>query len=65
MEVYEGLSPANKAPRCEPRSRWPLKSRCASPMVWIKVKRGDRFTWMLTRFENRPHLPVVELRRAA
>ena len=30
-EVYHALPPANRQPRCEPRSRWPRKSRCAKP----------------------------------
>ena len=65
LEVYRGLSPANEAPRFEVRPRWPRKCPCASPAAQIKGKCGTRFTLMLSRFENRPHLPVVELRRAA
>ena len=65
MEVYLGLSPANEAPRFEPRTRWPRKSRCASPVVVIKGRRGVRLKVVLSRFENRPYPPVVELQRAA
>ncbi len=65
MEVYRGLLAANETPGFEPRSRWPRKSRCASPVVRIKGRRGVRLTVMLSRLENRPHLPIVELRRAA
>ncbi len=65
LEVYRGLSPANEAPRFEVRPRWPRKSPCASPAARIKGKCGTRFTLMLRRFENRPHLPVDELRQAA
>ncbi len=65
MEVYRGLSAANEAPRFEPRSRWPRKSRCASPSAPVKGKRGVQLTLILSRFENRAHLPVIELRRAA
>jgi transposase InsO family protein len=65
IEVYRGLSPANEAPRFEPRSRWPRKSRCASPGAVVKGRRGARLKVILGRFENRPHLPIVELRRAA
>ena len=65
LEVYQGLSPANEAPRFEPRVRWPRKSRCASPAARIKGKRGARVALVVSRFENRPHLPVVETRRAA
>ena len=65
MEVYRDLPVANGAPRFEPRSRWPRKSRCASPAARIKGRRGVRLAVLLSRFQNRPHLPVVELRRAA
>lgn len=65
LEVFKGLQPANEAPRFEPRSRWSRKSRCASPVVRVKGRRGVRLTVILSRFESRPHLPVVELRRAA
>ena len=65
LEVYRALPPANDAPRFEPRALWPRKARCAGPSVPVKGKRGVRVTLMLSRFENRPHLPVVELRPAA
>ncbi len=65
LEVYRELPPANEAPRFEPRTRWPRKARCAAPAAPVKGRRGVRMTLMLSRFENRPHLPVVELRRAA
>ena len=65
LEVYLDLPPANEAPRFEPRPRWPRKSRCASPAARVRGRRGVRFTLMLSHFENRTHLPVVELRRVA
>ncbi len=65
LEVYRGLPPANEAPRFEPRALWPKKSRCASPAARIKGKRGTRVGLVVSRFDNRPHLPIVELRRAA
>ena len=65
LEVYKGLPPAHEAPRCEPRPLWPQKNRCASPAARIKGKRGTRVGLVVSRFENRPHLPVVEIRRAA
>ncbi len=65
LEVYRALPPANEAPRFEPRALWPKKSRCASPAARIKGKRGTRMGLVVSRFDNRPHLPIVELRRAA
>jgi transposase InsO family protein len=65
MEVYLGLSPANEAPRFEPRLRWPRNSRCASPLVAINGRRGVRLKVAISRFENRAHLTVIDLRRAA
>ncbi len=65
LEAFRKLPPAKKAPRLEPRPRWPRKARCSAPAASVKGKRGVRFTMMLSRFENRPHLPVIELRTAA
>ncbi len=65
LEVYTGLPPANEAPRFEPRRLWPQESRCASPAARIKGKRGTRVGLAVSRFENRPHLPIVELRWAS
>ncbi len=65
MEMYRGLPAANEAPRYEPRLLWPRKARCAGPTASVKGKCGVRLTLALSRFDNRPHLPVVELRRAA
>lgn len=65
LEVYGSSSPANEEPRFEPRLRWPRKSHCARPLAEIKARRGVRLKVVLSRFESRAHLPVVELRRAA
>ena len=65
LEVFGGLPPANREPRFEPRSRWPRKARCAAPNLPMKGRAGGRLRLVLSRFENRAHLPVVELRRAA
>ena len=65
MEVHQRLPPANEASRYEPRVRWPRNARCARPAARINGERGVRITLMLGRFEDRPHLPVIELRRAA
>lgn len=64
QEVYHGLPPANEAPWFEPRSKWPRIARCAAPAAPVKGRTGARLRLIVSRFENRPHLPVVELRRA-
>ena len=64
-EVYRGLPAANATPRYEPRPLWPRNAGCAGPTAPVKGKCGVRLTLALSRFENRAHLPVVELRRAA
>jgi len=64
-EVYFGRRPANRAPRFEPRPRWPRGSPCARPQVLIKGRPGVRIE-LVVRFEaRRKHLPVVTLRRVA
>jgi transposase InsO family protein len=65
LEVYQSTPAANEQPRFEPRAKWPAKSRCARPVVKIHGERGVRLELLVSRFENRPHLPVVELRRAS
>jgi len=64
LEVFGGLPPSNGEPRFEPRSRWPRKARCAAPNVPMKRRAGGKLRLVLSRLENRAHLPVVELRRA-
>ena len=65
LEVYRGLPRANQGSRFEPRGRWPRKSPCAAPIVPVKGRQGVRLRLVVSRFENRPHLPVVQLRPAA
>jgi len=65
LEVYQSTPAANEEPRFEPRAMWPVQSRCAKPVVKIKGERGGRLELVVSRFENRAHLPVVELRRAS
>ena len=65
LEVYQSAPAANAEPRYEPRATWPEQSRCAKPFVKIKGERGVRIELVASRFENRSHLPVVELRRAS
>jgi len=64
LEVYRGLTPANTAPRFEPRDRWPKKARCAAPNSSMTGPPGARLTMNVSRLERRAHLPIVLLRRA-
>jgi transposase InsO family protein len=64
-EVYHSLPPANRQPRCEPRPRWPRKSRCAKPQTLVAGKPGDEFTLKIDFVNGRKHLPIVTLKRAA
>jgi hypothetical protein len=51
--------------RFEPRSRWPVRSRCASPQAAIRGKLGTRLVLYVTNLAGRKHLPIVKLRVAA
>ncbi len=64
-EVYDGLRPANRRPRIEPRERWQRRSSCAKPRTLVAGKPGDRFTLMVNYHAGRSHLPIVSLQRAA
>ncbi len=64
-EVYYRLPGANKVVRFEPRSRWPVRSPCASPQAAIRGKLGTRLVLYLTNLAGRKHLPIVKLRVAA
>jgi transposase InsO family protein len=64
-EVYFHRRPANRAPRFEPRARWPRGSPCARPQTLIRGKPGVRLE-LSVRFEGgQKHLPVVTLSRVA
>ena len=65
LEVYARASPANEAPRFEPRERWPSTARCAAPRVPVKGDLGARLHLVVRRLQNRRHLPLIELRRAS
>ncbi len=65
QEVYDAARPANAKPRFEPRLRWPRQSPCAAPRTRIKGVQGGRLRLIVGYLEERKHLPVVELRRAA
>jgi len=64
-ERYWGEPPANRAPRWEPREKWPRASPCAAPQTLIKGKPGVRLELGVTFEAGRRHLPVVALRRVA
>ena len=64
-EVYEGLPPTNRAPRFEPRPRWPRGSPCAKPQTLVKGQPGVRLELQVTYHKGRKHLPLVMLLRAA
>jgi len=64
-EVYYRLIGANKILRFEPRSRWPVRSRCASPQAAIRDKLGTRLVLHVRSLAGRRHLPIVKLRVAA
>jgi transposase InsO family protein len=64
-EVYHDLPPANRRPRCEPRPKWPRRSRCAKPQTLVAGQPGARFSLTIDFVQGRQHLPVVSLLRAA
>jgi transposase InsO family protein len=64
-ERYFARRPANRAPRFEPRARWPRGSPCASPQTLVKGKPGVRLELVVAFEAGQKHLPVVELRRVA
>jgi putative transposase len=64
-EVYHRRRPAIRAPRFEPRPRWPRRSPCASPQALIRGQPGARLALELRYFAGRRHLPVVALKRVA
>jgi transposase InsO family protein len=64
-EVYRDIPPACRAPRFEPRKRWPRGSPCARPAATLRGRRGARLEMNVRFLANRRHLPLVEIRRAA
>ncbi len=57
------LGPAGRAPRFEPRTRWPRRSPCASPHTLIRGQPGVRLDLDLCYLSGRPHLSIVTLKR--
>ena len=64
-EVYFRLRPNNRRPRIEPRKRWPRRAPCAEPGTLIAGQPGDRFSFEVVFQDDKRHLPVVSLKRAA
>ncbi len=64
-EVYHDLPPANRRPRCEPRSAWPRRSKCAKPQTLVAGQVSTEFTLKIDFMKGRKHLPIVTLQRAA
>jgi hypothetical protein len=46
-------------------ARWRRQCRCAKPAAPVKGRCGVHLALVLGHVEDRKHLPVVELRRAA
>jgi transposase InsO family protein len=65
-EIHFGSQPARDGPRFEPRKRFPLKTKPSrrAPKA-VRGKRGVKLAVVVSHFEGRKHLPVIELRRAA
>jgi len=64
-EIYHRRRPAFRAPRFEPRHRWPRRSPCASPQTLIRGQPGVRIELSVHFLVDRRHLPIVTLKRAA
>ncbi len=64
-EVYHHRRPASRAPRFEPRLRWPRRSPCATPQTLIRGQPGVVLDVDIRYHGGRPHLPIVTLKRAA
>jgi len=64
-EVYEGLLPANRKARWEPRPKWPPDSPCAQPQARPKRRQPRRLAIVLRLHEGSRLLPIVELKRVA
>jgi transposase InsO family protein len=64
-EIYHRRRSAIRAPRFEPRSRWPRRSPCASPRPLIRGQPGVRLDLSVQSLAERRHLPIVTLKRVA
>jgi len=64
-EIYHRRRQEIRAPRFEPRCRWPRASPCASPRTLIRGQPGVRLDLQVRYLASRRHLPVITLKRAA
>ena len=64
-EVHFARPAGNEQPRFEPRQNWPRGSPCAKPQVAVDGNPGDALVVEIDCLENRRHLPVIRVRRAA
>ena len=64
-EVYFRRRPACRAPRFEPRARWPRRSPCAGPQALVRGRPSATVELALSHRAGRKHLPIVTLRRVA
>ncbi len=64
-EVFTNALPAHCRPRLEPRARYPGGAPCALPRVPVRGKRGVRLELVVRHPAGAPHLPLIEIQRAA
>jgi transposase InsO family protein len=64
-EVYYHRRLACRAPRLEPRPRWPRRSPCAAPHTLIRGQPGTKLNLEVRYHADRRHLPIITLKRAA
>jgi transposase InsO family protein len=64
-EVFTRSRPAHLRPRLEPRARYPGDAPCAAPQTSIRGRRGGQLRLVVRHPPGLPHLPVLELRKAA
>ena len=64
-EIYFERPLRSRAPRIEPRQRWPRGSPCAGPAAPVRGRRGQRVELAVTHLAGRRHLPIVDLKQAA
>jgi len=64
-EVFQGRRPACRAPRFEPRGKWPRRSACAVPQTLVRGQPGVSLDLSVRHQAGRRHLPIVTLKRAA
>jgi hypothetical protein len=64
-ERYRRTPAACRRPRFEPRARWPRDSLCAEPQAKVRGRCGEEVELVVDFLQDRRHLPVVMLKRAA